>query len=350
MKLVVTALCATFVLAMQPLRPAVSAEQKPAEKAAAPVAQTAAAAPKAAEQTKPLPTDVVAKVGTTAITRAELERAKAILMKQNPPQQPLTNEQMKQVDDYLIEQLSSAELLYQAGLKVEVKDLEKTINDKISQGKARFPSTEEFEKALKEQNLDEKLLREYTKKEIIVSNLVEKEVASKIKVADEDAKKFYDDNLDKFFRKPEQIKASHILIGVDQKDDADAKKKKKEKIEGILKDVKAGKDFAELAKANSTCPSNAQGGDLGMFGKGQMVKPFEEAAFALKPGETSGVVETQFGYHIIKLTEKQEAQTTPFEEVKPKISEYLQGQKVQAKVQEYVNELKGKTKVEKLLK
>lgn len=319
-----------------------SSEQKPAEQKVTD--------PKTAAQTKNSPDDVVAKVGSTSISRSELDRAKLILMKQNPSPQPLTPEQTKQVDDYLMEQLTSAELLYQAGLKMEVKDLDKQVDEKISQGKARFTSAEEFETLLKEQNLDEKLLREYTRKEIIVSNLVEKEIAQKVKVSDEDVKKFYDENLDKYFRKSEQVKASHILIGVDQKADAEAKKKAKEKIDGILKDVKAGKDFAELAKANSTCPSSAQGGDLGMFGKGQMVKPFEDAALALKPGETSGVVETQFGYHIIKLTGKQDAQTVPIEEAKPKIVEFLQGQKVQSKVQEYINELKTKTKVEILLK
>ena len=350
MKLAVATLCATFALAMQPLRPALSAEGNPVEKSAAPETKGPAAEQKAAHPVKSSPSDVVAKVGTTVITRAELDRAEAILLKQNPPQQPVTAEQKKQIDDYIIEQLTAAELLYQAGLKVEVKDIEKAVDEKIAQGKAQFPSTEEFEKVLKEQNLDEKLLRDFTRKEIIISNLVEKEIIPQIKVADEDVKKFYDENLDRYFRKPEQLKASHILIGVDQKDDEETKKKAREKAEGILKEIKAGKDFAELAKANSTCPSSAQGGDLGMFGKGQMVKPFEEAAFALKQGETSGVVETQFGYHIIKLTEKQEAQTVPLDEVKPKITEFLKGQKVQARVAEYVNELRGKTKVENLLK
>jgi len=348
-KLIVSALCASFILAIQPPCQASGTEGTPAEKSAA-TANNTPTEQKSAEQSKSSPNDPVAKVGTAVIIRAELERAKSILLKQNPPQQPLTPDQNKQIDDYLADQLTSAELLYQAGLKLEIKDLEKMIDDKISQGKARFPSPEEFEKAIKEQNLDDKLLREYTKKEIIVNNFVEKEIVPKVKVTDEDIKKFYDENLDKYFRKPEQVKASHILIGVDQKADDETKKKAKEKIDGLLKEVKAGKDFAELAKANSTCPSSAQGGDLGLFGKGQMVKPFEEAAFALKPGETSGVVETQFGYHIIKLTEKQEGQTTTLDEVKAKISDYLQGQKVQAKVQEFVNELKGKTTVEKLLK
>lgn len=346
LKLVVTTICATFMLAMH-TAPA-AAEEKTAEKSA-PAPLKTATEQKAAEPVKTSPTDVIAKVGTATITRAELDRARTILMKQNPPQQPLTPEQEKQVDDYIVEQLSTAELLYQAGLKLEIKDLEKAIDDKISQGKGRFPSPEEFDKVLKEQNMDEKLLREYTRKEIIISNFVEKEIAAKVKISDEDVKKFYDENLDKYFSKPAQVKASHILIGLDPKADEAAKKKAKEKIDGILKDVKAGKDFAELAKTSSTCPSAQQGGDLGMFGKGQMVKPFEDAAFALKTGETSGVVETQFGYHIIKLTDKQDAQTVPLEEAKPKITEYLQNQKIQVKVQDYVNDLKGKIKVEKLL-
>ncbi|GAM08154.1 foldase protein PrsA [Geobacter sp. OR-1] len=347
-KLVITATCAAFAIAMQPLRPAFSAETKPAETKAA-AAPAKPADQKAQEPAKGSPTDVVAKVGNTPILRSELNRAEAILMKQNPPQQPLTPGQQQQVNDYLIEQLTSAELLYQAGLKVEIKDLDKQIDDKMSQGKARFPSPADFEKALKEQNLDEKLLREYTRKEIIVNNYVEKEIVPQVKVTDDEIKKFYDENLTKYFSKPAQVKASHILIGVDPKADAETRKKAKEKIDNILKEVKAGKDFAELAKANSTCPSSAKGGDLGTFGKGQMVKPFEDAAFALKTGEVSDVVETQFGYHIIKLTDKQEAQTAPLEEVKPKITEYLKGQKVQAKVQDYLKELKGKIKVEKLI-
>lgn len=348
-KFIYTAISAVFAMALHIGSTSASAAEKPADKVPAPATATPAVEQKASVPAKTSPSDVIAKVGNTAINRAELERAEQILMKQNPPQQPLSAEQKKQVDDYIIDQLTSAELLYQAGLKHEIKDLESKVEEKISQGKARFPSLEEFEKVLKEQNLDEKLLREYTRKEIIVSNLVEKEIVPKAKVSDEDAKKFYTDNLESYFSKPEQVKASHILIGFDQSADAEAKKKAREKADGILKEVKAGKDFAELAKANSTCPSSAQGGDLGMFGKGQMVKPFEDAAFALKPGETSGIVETQFGYHIIKSTEKQEKQTVPFEEAKPKIIEYLQGQKVQAEVQEYVKELKKKTKVEILL-
>lgn len=343
-KLVVTALCATLVLAAQPARPTAAADQPatPATQEQKPAAEKSAAA-------KQSPNDPVVRVGTTLITRAELDRATAILLKQNQPQEPLTAEQKKQVEDYLIDQIASAEMLYQSGMKLEIKDLDKKVTEKIAQAKARYPSPEEFDKALKEQNLDEKSIREYTQKEIVVNNLIEKEIAPKATVSEDEAKKFYTENMDKYFKKPEQVKASHILIGVDAKATDEEKRKAREKAEGILKEIKAGKDFAELAKASSTCPSKDQGGDLGSFGKGQMVKPFEDAAFALKQGEISGIVETQYGYHIIKLTEKKAAENTSFDEVKQKITEYLQNQKMQGKVAEYINELKGKIKVEKLI-
>jgi len=337
-KAVFTALCATLVIGTLQILPASGAEDKPAEQ-------------KQAEPAKTSTKDPVAKVGNTIITRGELDRAEAILMKQNPPQQPLTPEQTKQVTEYLTEQLVSAELLYQSGLKLEVKELEKQVEDKISKAKAGYANPGEFETVLKTQDIDEKLLREYTRKEIIVNNLIENEIVPKVKVSDEEIQKFYNENKERYFSKPEQVRASHILIGVDQKADAEAKQKAREKAEAVLKEVKEGKkEFAELAKSNSTCPSKDQGGDLGPFGKGQMVKPFEDAAFALKQGETSGIVETQFGYHIIKLTERKAAENVSLDEAKPKIAEYLKGQKIQTKVAEYISELKGKTKVEKLLK
>jgi len=90
-----------------------------------------------------------------------------------------------------------------------------------------------------------------------------------------------------------KIRASHILVSTS------------EEAESVLSEIKAGGDFGELAKKYSSCPSKGQGGDLGYFAKGQMVKDFEDAAFSLKEGEVSGIVKTQFGYHIIKLTGKE---------------------------------------------
>ena len=103
--------------------------------------------------------------------------------------------------------------------------------------------------------------------------------------------------------KSEQVRASHILI----KTEGDNDKAAKEKIEDLLKKVKAGGDFAALAKEHSACPSKSDGGDLNFFGRGQMAKPFEEAAFALtKDGEISEIVKTQFGYHLLEVTSRED--------------------------------------------
>jgi peptidyl-prolyl cis-trans isomerase C len=248
-----------------------------------------------------------------------------------------------------VEQLISAELLYQAGQKLDISDIDKQIDAKLAQGKAKFSNEQDFNKAVKELEMDEKDLRDYTRRDLIISNFVEKTIIPKVTVAEADAKKFYDENPDKFTRS-ESIKASHILLGVDQKATADEKKAAREKAEKLRKDLTGGADFAELAKANSTCPSSKQGGDLGFFGKGQMVAPFEKAAYALKPGEISDVVETQFGYHIIKLTEKKPAEKVEFKEARSRIEDFLKNQKIGAAVNDYLVETRKNAKIEMLLK
>ena len=105
---------------------------------------------------------------------------------------------------------------------------------------------------------------------------------------------------------PGSVRASHILIAYDGAERATSTRTKEEAMalaEDIHKKAMAGEDFEELAKAYSDCPTAPRGGDLGFFQKGRMVKPFEDAAFALEPGKVSGVVETKFGYHIIKRTQ-----------------------------------------------
>lgn len=287
----------------------------------------------------------VAKVNGVAIEAIDLRRAKKVLLRG----QTVPAEKQAELDKQALNQLLSAEILYQAASKLEIKDIDKQIDARLAQGKARFTKEEDFAKAIKDLEMDEKDLREYTRRDLLISKFVETVIVPKVKVTEEEARTFYNQNPDKFSRS-ESLKASHILIGVDAKATAEEKKKASDKADKLRKELAGGADFAALAKANSTCPSSQQGGDLGFFGKGQMVPAFEKSAFALKPGEISDVVETQFGYHIIKLTDKKPTETVPFKEAQTRIEEYLKGQKVNAAVGEYLSEARKTAKIELLIK
>ncbi|ANA39058.1 MULTISPECIES: peptidylprolyl isomerase [Geobacter] len=147
---------------------------------------------------------------------------------------------------------------------------------------------------------------EELKKRVVVEAYLKKKVEEEVKVSDEELKKFYEQNKDKF-KSGAQIKASHILV----RDEKLARE--------IVKELKGGANFEELAKKHSIDSAAAKGGDLGWFSKGNMVPEFEKAAFGLKEGETSGIVRTQFGYHIIKVTGKRPAGERTLEEVKDQI-------------------------------
>jgi peptidyl-prolyl cis-trans isomerase C len=293
------------------------------------------------------PEDTMVKVNGAPILRIELDRAVKVLLAQSQIQPPIPEDTLKQAAAAALEQLTSAELLYQEASKYEVKDLDKLITEKVAQNRAKFSSDAEFEKALKSVDMNANDMRDFTRKDIVINNFIEKRFASKANPTEAEIRKFYDENLDKYFKKPESAKASHILVGVDEKATPEERAKAKKKADEILKRLKAGEDFATIAKSDSTCPSAAQGGDLGNFGRGQMVPAFETAAFALKPGEMSGVVETQFGYHIIKLTEKQEASTEKYEDVKAKIAEFLKRETIQKQIGEYIEDLRKIAKIEK---
>jgi peptidyl-prolyl cis-trans isomerase D len=145
-------------------------------------------------------------------------------------------------------------------------------------------------------------------------------------IPDEDVEAFYRQNFNRYSI-PEQRRARHILIKTSEEDSEDVLAEKRKMAEQVLELAKSGEDFAELAKQYSEGPSGPRGGDLGAFSRGRMVKPFEDAAFSLKEGEISDIVETQFGFHIIKLEKIEPAYTRPLEEVKGEIKAQLQAQK-----------------------
>ena len=189
-----------------------------------------------------------------------------------------------------------------------------------------------FAKYAQDQKMDEteefKAVLNNAKKEILASMAIS-ETVKNVEVTEEEMKAFYEENLT-HFEKGATVSAKHILV------------KEEEKCQEILEGILGGKVFEEAAQQYSTCPSGQKGGDLGEFGKGQMVKEFEEAAFAAEIGHVVGPVKTQFGYHLIKVEAKTEASAAPFEEVQEQIRRNLVQQKQNKAYADKVAELKEK--------
>ncbi|MEA3230376.1 MAG: peptidylprolyl isomerase [Thermodesulfobacteriota bacterium] len=293
--------------------------------------------------------DQVAVVNGIVITRQELEneviRAKNRMATQG---QPVPDGTIEKIDQKILDQLIDMEILLQESQKQNIQITDTSVADHLAKFRARFPSAEAYEKALKELNVSETDLKEKTMKGLAIQELIEKQVMSKIEISDADRRGFYDSNPN-FFEQPEQIEARHILIKSDPKDDKIQQEKALEKIKEAQQQAKAGEDFADLAKKYSEGPSGKNGGDLGYFGRGQMVKPFEDTAFALEPGQISNIVKTRFGYHLIMVTGKKAARTIPYEEVKEKIGAQLKQQKTSESIKVYIEKLKKEAKIEKSL-
>ncbi|MDH3344874.1 MAG: peptidyl-prolyl cis-trans isomerase, partial [Desulfobacteraceae bacterium] len=192
--------------------------------------------------------------------------------------------------------------------------------------KKRFPKEDEFKAALLEMKISEAELKSQIRKGMAIQQFVDKDLIQDVKVSQKEVKDFYKNNPD-MFKQSEQVKASHILIKVDTQADKSAKDQANKKIKEIQKKLEDGEDFAGLAKEYSEGPSNVNGGDLGYFERGRMVKPFEDAAFKLKPGEVSGMVETPFGYHLIKVVDKKPESVVSYENAKERIAQYLEQEK-----------------------
>ena len=197
-------------------------------------------------------------------------------------------------------------------------------------------------------NLTEDEVRVQIQRGLAIRELIDQKVASKVVITDEETRAYYDGN-SQLFQQPEQVKASHILIKVEPTADDAKKAEARKKIVEVQQKLKDGGDFAALAKEYSQGPSGSKGGDLGYFKRGQMVKPFDDVAFSMKTNEVSDLVETRFGYHLIKVYDKKPEQTLAYADVKDKIAQRLKQEKVEKDATLYVENLKKGAKVEKSL-
>ena len=291
----------------------------------------------------------VAVVNGSIITRAEFDREMGRVQQGIARQgRAIDNSKLPAIRKEVLEGLIDRELLFQQSRKEGITVEETAVNDRLGTLKGRFPSDEQFEAALKSMGLTLADLKIQLREGMAIKYLIERRFEEGTSVSNEETKAYYDGNPKDFLR-PEQIQARHILIKVDPKAGKSEKAAAKKKIEKVEAKLKKGEDFGALAKEFSEGPSGTKGGDLGWFERGRMVKPFEEAAFALQPGEVSNVVETQFGYHLIKVTDKRAATKMAYADVKERLQQYLKDIKVEKEVRIYVAELKEKAQVERFL-
>ena len=285
--------------------------------------------------------DVVAQVNATEISKPELLRRAEALKAQLPPSEAGEGFYQRVLDDMV-----NSELLYQA---VETNGLAPTdaeVDAELESQKQRFGGEAAFDSALKQQGLSVDDFKLDLKKELGVQRLVERDFMPQLTVTDEAKKTFYDENKDSMLQ-PVEFKAAHILISVDESATPEKRAELRKKAESIRNMVEMGQDFADLAARNSGDPgSKNNGGELGWMSEGQTVPPFEAAMKSLEPGELSELVETRFGYHIIKLQERRGSGVLPYEELEERIEEFLKQRGLQELIQQEVELLRGKATIE----
>ena len=291
----------------------------------------------------------VAVVNGVVIARIQFDKELKVHLERVSRQgRQTTDDQMEELKKDVLEGLIEREVLYQESQKAGIKIADQKVEDQVAAIKKRFPNEEEFKKALAGMGLTEEDVREQIQHGLAIRELIDQKVANKVVITDEETKAYYDAN-PQLFNQPEEVKASHILIKVEPTADDATKATARKKVEDLQQKLKDGGDFAELAKENSEGPSNARGGDLGYFKRGQMVKPFEDVAYSMKIDEVSDLVETRFGYHLIKVSDKKPEQTLAYADVKDKIAQRLKQEKVEKDATLYVEDLKKGAKIEKSL-
>jgi peptidyl-prolyl cis-trans isomerase C len=290
---------------------------------------------------------MVAKVNGKKITEdmvsAETKRMAATMGANANPQQMASMGGMlrKQAIEVMINRM----LLSDAASKEGVTVPREEVTARVDEVKKNFPSEQAFTERIAAMGMSLPDLEKEIESGLTFEALLAKHTGEAHTPTADEVKAFYDSNPTQFHQ-PERVRASHILIAFADGDTDAQKAEKRAKAVKIREDLVRGADFAETAAMYSDCPSKENGGDLDYFTKGRMVKPFEDAAFALKVNQLSDIVQTDFGYHIIKVTDHTAEREIPLDEARQDIVSYLEDQQKEAAVGSYIQSLRASAKIE----
>ncbi|MBN2554053.1 MAG: peptidylprolyl isomerase [Spirochaetales bacterium] len=288
----------------------------------------------------------VASVNGVLIPKAYLEREVRRFEEQALGQgQSLDENRKAQISREALDTLIDMELLYQESQRRGFQVSEQRIQEQVDRLREQFEGEEGYAAALEQIGISDGELRTELGRQLAIQEMIDRDIVPSTTVSEQESIEFYESNPE-FFFSPEQVRASHILIRVSPEAGEEEKSEARSRIAEIRERIVAGEDFAELAGRFSDDGSSAAGGDLGFFQREQMVEPFAEAAFSLQIGQLSRIVETQFGFHLIQVTDRQDESVVPYETVQPRIFQYLQREKAMVTIEELAAELRGRAEIE----
>ncbi len=295
---------------------------------------------------RPSGDDVIARVDGRPILRRDYDLA-VQLQFQGRRTGSVSLGELRSVRRKVLEGLIDGELLYAKAGKTKLTVSDSEVQEDLDRLRKSFDEPGELDTLLKANGLTEKEFKERLRRDLVVSRFVDQEVMQGAKVSDADVRRYYDEHGDEM-KRPEGVRISQIVVLVAPDAKAPVRAQARLKIEEIMKELKAGKDFAETARRYSDGPEAQKGGDSGYVSRGgRALPPIEKAAFSLQTGRISDIIETRRGLHILKATARRKEGPIPFEEVAEAIRAKLTAAMRETRIQEYVAGLKPSARIER---
>jgi len=276
--------------------------------------------------------EVIATVDGSSVTLSEYKSAFEKLKSQLPKGDSLDPEGINTLKMNLLNQLIEKKILMAESGKLGITVSEAEINDQINKIVGEYPDSDTFNSRMKEENIDIPSWKKEIEYQIMLDKLVRTVAGSDIVVNPEEVRKYYDDHLDQY-NYPTRVRALQIMLET------------REQAQTILDEIKGGADFSELAKTYSISPDSEKGGDLGFFSEDEMPPSFS-VVFTMKPGDLSGVVESEYGFHLFKIIDRREAKMLSLEEARPEIEEKLKRLKSEEKYGAWFEQIRKNKKIE----
>lgn len=249
----------------------------------------------------------------------------------------LTEGNVNKVQQLTLQGLLKNELLFLESEALGIKIDPALVDSEYEKLKAQFPTEQQFVDAMDKLNISEGTIRRQIMRGVAAKQMLVNVFVPEVRFEKDNVEKYYQEHPDEFVQ-PELVRVRHILFKVKADSTEEDRQALETMLKGLQERIRQGEDFAELAGEYSDCDSAPRGGDLGYFRKGQLTPVLDTVVFAMQPGQISGVVKSEFGYHLLQVTERKEEKKLAFEQVKEQLTKQLVLRQAQLNAADFVNQ------------